>query len=302
MKEKLRSDFLDRQKMVQQNFELYYYNDSTQIHVNPHQHENYEVQFFLEGDAVCFINDQKHTLRPQDVVIIPPKSRHFNKVSDKKPYRRFIFWFTRDFAKQLIAEDEAYGYFAQEAEKNRYIWHFTSVGFNSILARLVSLLESMQVTSFGHEALVELAVRGLVLKLNQGLYEIDHPFVYRDDKSLNEMVLDYIQAHLHEDLSLEKIAGVFYVSKYHISHLFKSEMGISLHQFVIKKRLEQVRTAILANEDLSRAIEAAGFGNYSSFFRAFQKEFGMSPTEYRKKRSLESLEQNDTPTTKAMEE
>ncbi len=294
MKEKLRSDFLERQKMIRKNFELYYYNDTTQIHVNPHLHENYEVQFFLEGDAICFINDQRHELKPQDVIIIPPKATHFNKVSDKKPYRRFIFWITRDFLDQMIENDPVYGYFLDEVEKKHYIWHFTSVEFNSIQARLVSLLESMHSNAYGHEALVSLSVQALVLKLNQGIHEIDHPFVLQEDRSLNEMILDYIQAHLNEDLSLEKIASVFFVSKYHISHLFKSEMGISLHQFVIKKRLEQVRISILANEELSKAIEAAGFGNYSSFFRAFQKEFGMSPTEYRRKRSLEALEQKET--------
>lgn len=69
MKEKLRSDFLDRQKMTQDNFELYYYNDSVQIHVHPHYHEHYEIQFFLEGDTTCYINEHCYKLREQDVKI-----------------------------------------------------------------------------------------------------------------------------------------------------------------------------------------------------------------------------------------
>lgn len=120
--------------MTQDNFELYYYNDSVQIHVHPHYHEHYEIQFFLEGDTTCYINEHCYKLREQDVIIIPPGSRHYNKISNKKPYLRFIFWITKEYLDWMVSNDKAYAYFMEETAKDRHVWHLSSVAFNSIQA------------------------------------------------------------------------------------------------------------------------------------------------------------------------
>lgn len=296
MKEKLRSDFLSRQKMIRNNFEIYYYSDTEPMHVSPHIHDNYEIQFFLEGDVQCFINGQEHTLKAQDVVIIPPHARHFNKIRSGSPYRRCIFWVSREFIDALRNSDSCYGYFLEKLQENRYFWHFTASTFNALQARIISLIESGSSARFGREARTELAAVSLILRLNEAIYEQCQPFAEKEEQSLMERLLTFIQTHLEEDLSLDRLASEFFVSKYYISHLFKAEMGISLHQYVLKKRLDQVRIAMLSGEELTPAIEKAGFKTYSSFFRAFQKEFGMSPTEYRKKWSIDTIiaAQNDS--------
>lgn len=289
MKEKLRSDFLSRQKMIRNNFEIFYYSDSEAMHVSPHIHDNYEIQFFMEGNVTCYINGQEQELKPQDVIIIPPHARHFNKIKTGKPYRRCIFWVSKEFLDFLTATDSCYGYFIDKAKEDHYFWHFNTSIFNSMQARIIVLLESMTSKRFGKDARAQISAASLVLLLNESIYEQCHPNAAKEEQNLMERLLTYIQTHLEENLSLDALASEFFVSKYYISHLFKAEMGVSLHQYVLKKRLDQVRVSLLAGAELTPAIEKAGFKTYSSFFRAFQKEFGMSPTEYRKKWSLESL-------------
>ena len=101
------------------------------------------------------------------------------------------------------------------------------------------------------------------------------------EKDLYEKVLDYVDLHLEDDLSLERLSELFYVSKYYLAHNFKDQLGYSLHQYIIKKRLAACRDAILMNEKISEVCLRYGFKDYTVFYKAFKKEFGVSPKEYK---------------------
>lgn len=112
-------------------------------------------------------------------------------------------------------------------------------------------------------------------------YEKNHPRKLKEDQNLYENIIQYIDTQLDQDLSLEHLAGKFYASKYHIAHIFKENTGISIHQYIMKKRLAACQDAILSNISITKAYLMFGFKDYSSFYRAFKKEYGISPKEFR---------------------
>jgi len=128
---------------------------------------------------------------------------------------------------------------------------------------------------------ITLHVDDLMLNINRLVHDLLEPKEQTGDASLYTNLVDYIEEHLDEELSLERLADEFYVSKYHIAHVFKDNIGLSIHQYITKKRLTHCQEAIRAKMNITEVYHTYGFGDYSSFYRAFKKEFGISPKEYR---------------------
>ena len=93
-------------------------------------------------------------------------------------------------------------------------------------------------------------------------------------------VLQHISQHLHEELSVEQIAGDFYVSKYHLSHAFTREVGVSVYRYIMMRRLLMARQLLSAGEPAGQVCRSCGFSDYTSFYRAFKSEYGVSPRDF----------------------
>ena len=282
MKKNLQTKFSTRQYMLSRDFEIYYYQDQNLSKVSGHSHDYYEFYFFLEGDVSMEIGGKEYPLRYGDVVLIPPGISHHAIIHDRElPYRRFVFWITKEYCNQLVQLAQAYGYLMQYVMvAGNYIFHNDRIAFNAVQTKVFRLIEEIHSSRFGKEAKVSLCVNDLVLHLNRMAYEQNHPKSWKEERSLYESLMDYIEEHLDEELTLDVLAGEFYVSKYHIAHIFKENFGMSIHQYITKKRVAASRDAMLTGRKITEVYLMYGFRDYSSFFRAFKKEYGMSPKEY----------------------
>ena len=271
MRKNLYTKFSTRQYMLSRDFEIYYYGDPYDKKVESHSHRYYEFYFFLEGDVSMEIYENRYPLKYGDLVVIPPDVPHHALMGEEDgPYRRFVFWITEDYLEKMAETSEAYGYVTRIArEEGEYIFHNDRITFNAIQTKVFRLIEEIHSNRFGHEAKVALCVSDLLLHLNRVVYDQKHERSPHEERELYENLIDYIEDHLDEELSLERLAKEFYVSKYHIAHVFKASIGMSVHQYIQKKRLEACRDAIRNRARISEAYLMFGFKEYSGFYRSF---------------------------------
>ncbi len=148
------------------------------------------------------------------------------------------------------------------------------------LARKMVMLPS-ESSQFG-ASLFEIGILQMftVLALRACIHAESHTAaVSRHHLMLDEVFL-YIQAHLTEELTLERLEKEFYVSHEHIAREFKRQTGQTVHRYIVKARLDRCCSLIEQGLPLTEVYKMSGFGGYNHFFRAFKKEYGMTPGEY----------------------
>ena len=283
MGQKITSEFITRQFMNSMDFELYYYEDAKQPPVIQHTHDYYELYFFFEGNVNYVIQDKTYHLSTGDFLILPPKLSHGPIFLDFcRPYRRFVVWIHPEFFHQIMNQwEDLYQCFRYAISEHCYHYHTGALTFQEIQGRLVQIITEKKSSVCFHQTEAQLLLASLLVKLNRIIYEQNHSIVTKAEVDRYQMICNYIAQNLDSDLSLATLSQQFFLSKYYIAHLFKQTIGISLHQYIIKKRLESIQLAILSGAVISDVYLQYGFKDYSSFYRAFKKEFGCSPKEFR---------------------
>lgn len=98
-----------------------------------------------------------------------------------------------------------------------------------------------------------------------------------------EKALLFIEKNYMNDITLDQIADVNGMSKYHFTRVFKKKTGYTFKQYLNKKRIEEAKRC-MNDQDMtvSEAGITVGYNDLAYFSRVFQKTEGMAPSQYRK--------------------
>ncbi|MFD2176159.1 helix-turn-helix transcriptional regulator [Veronia pacifica] len=107
----------------------------------------------------------------------------------------------------------------------------------------------------------------------------------RHGQRLNLDVIDsYIQAHISRKISVAQLAGTVFLAESQFHQLFKDQVGMTPHQYVLEKRFHLARQLIQESRmTMGQIADSCGFSSQSGFTSAFSRYFGVSPARYRVK-------------------
>jgi len=95
-------------------------------------------------------------------------------------------------------------------------------------------------------------------------------------------VVDYIEAHLESDLSLNELAGVAVMSSFHFARRFRASIGVAPHAYVMRRRIERARMLLIETDmPIVQIALVCGFANQSHLTAMFRRTFGITPRAYR---------------------
>lgn len=94
-------------------------------------------------------------------------------------------------------------------------------------------------------------------------------------------VLDYIGSNLSREITVDQLASVASLSRFHFSRMFKAATGRSPSRFIGIQRLELAKSLLLEGASITQVAEVCRFSSASNFVRAFRRATGLTPAQYR---------------------
>jgi AraC family transcriptional regulator len=95
-----------------------------------------------------------------------------------------------------------------------------------------------------------------------------------------QRVLEFIDAHLEQDLSLKRISSVAGLSPFHFARLFRQSMGVTAHQHILRRRVEHARDLLQGNGSVADVARQVGFCDQSHLSAHFKRVFGVPPRAF----------------------
>lgn len=250
--------------------------------LSPHMHYYHQIIFITRGLVKFVISGRQYVAGPNSFLLISNLESHAMKVL-AHPYDRFVLAVNSEFAASFLRHPLLLSVFLRRPENFSNLIELdekTAEDVEKICAEMTGELRQ-------RKALWEESIASRIMQLLISVYRYKSESFWPAGTSSASRLVFYIQNQIslnyQKKLSLDELSKELFVSRYYLSHVFKSVTGFNYKDYLIRYRLS-IAKDFLANTKMpvTEICFACGYGNINHFNRIFKKYEGVTPTKYRK--------------------
>ncbi len=267
---------------LNENFRLFHLKDSSGQEKDFHFHEFDKIVILVSGRVDYTVEGTSYRLEPWDVLLVRHHMIHRAAIDLSVPYERIIIYLDSAYVERFAPEAGLMDCFAAAEKRRCCLMRPDEASAEQLRDALRRLENARDDELFGAQLLRGTLLVQLLVLINR----ITLSDSGREDSAGSSgriaPALSYINENLSSELSIDDMAALCYLSRYHFMRLFKAQTGCTVHNYIRQKRL--VLAARLIREGMSASAAAAecGFSDYSAFHRAFTQTFRVSPGKIKK--------------------
>ena len=274
----------ERQYMLDENYEVSETEGEPVGAASLHYHNFYEIIYVMEGECASLAEDKIYPLHRGDFLLINRNVMHKYQPVEKKQVssKRIILWITDGMLERLgEGQMDLAACFQGEAAK---VCHFP-VYYEELLRGYLLKLAMSQVLDREPPGTKQVMDRGYLLLFFSYLNALCRVGEYFSTEELVgnplvEQVSAYIDGHMEESITLDRLAEHVHMSKYYFLRKFKEMTGVTVHTFLTDKRLIRACQGLREGKNITQVWQSCGFADYSSFLRNFKTAYGVAPGRY----------------------
>lgn len=245
-------------------------------------YDTYALTFIIKGEGTCSVEGNTYTISDGDIIILSPDEIRSFKFKDAEYHERLSIYFCNAILSPFLEYDLP----LMNVFRCRQLGLGNKYSINSFDSkRVMNIME--QIKSFVKkpvESINTARLHALIIQILFWLYDFSNfskpYYVSKLKDTIVFETCEYIKKNLEKDLSMKSLQQKLFVSRYQLTKVFIRNMGITLTEYIERKRLNRVISLVANGEKIESASFQAGFNSYSNFYKKFIKYYGISPYKF----------------------
>lgn len=246
-----------------------------------HRHNAYEIYYFMSGNVNLYVEQQCYNLRPGDLVIISPEQLHRVVYLDFQVYERTIINIKHELIKSLSSEStdltKCFNFESIDTFKHIHLNREQRDEYTGLVNKFNELRNTFE---YGFDLKADYELANILIFINKLFENAQTSKKENVMPDLIKNVMDFVQTHLSETITLEMLANEFYLSGKYISSQFKQHTGLTLRTYILDQRIAYAKKLLQSGANVSEACYRSGFSDYANFIRTFTNLVGVSPGKF----------------------